>query len=125
MDQAELHRSGAIAELPSMDQLWMPFTANRQFKAAPRLLVSATGMYYRSHDGRQILDATGRFLCAVVQFSERDARHAKLLSQFVELLPKSGRISLHHVDADIRIEHIGFTQNNPPLLRPGQAILLK
>ena len=63
MDQAELHRSGAIAELPSMDQLWMPFTANRQFKAAPRLLVSATGMYYRSHDGRQILDGTAGLWC--------------------------------------------------------------
>lgn len=63
MDQAELHRSGAITELPSMDQLWMPFTANRQFKAAPRLLVSAAGMYYRSHDGRQILDGTAGLWC--------------------------------------------------------------
>ncbi|MDE1978653.1 MAG: aminotransferase class III-fold pyridoxal phosphate-dependent enzyme, partial [Betaproteobacteria bacterium] len=63
MDQAELQRSGAMTELPSMDQLWMPFTANRQFKAAPRLLVSAQGMYYRSHDGRQILDGTSGLWC--------------------------------------------------------------
>ncbi|OZB76416.1 MAG: aspartate aminotransferase family protein [Thiomonas sp. 14-64-326] len=63
MDQAELQRFGAMTELPSMDQLWMPFTANRQFKAAPRLLVSAQGMYYRSHDGRQILDGTSGLWC--------------------------------------------------------------
>lgn len=63
MDQAELQRSGAKTELPSMDQLWMPFTANRQFKAAPRLLVSAQGMYYRTHDGRQILDGTAGLWC--------------------------------------------------------------
>ena len=63
MDQAELQRSGAMTELPSMDQLWMPFTANRQFKASPRLLVSAAGMYYRSHDGRQILDGTSGLWC--------------------------------------------------------------
>ncbi|WP_114391761.1 aspartate aminotransferase family protein [Oleisolibacter albus] len=42
---------------------WMPFTANRQFKAAPRLLVSADGMYYRSQDGRQILDGTAGLWC--------------------------------------------------------------
>lgn len=42
---------------------WMPFTANRQYKAAPRLLVSAKGMYYTSHDGRKILDGTGGLWC--------------------------------------------------------------
>ncbi|WP_299323445.1 aspartate aminotransferase family protein [Parasphingopyxis sp.] len=35
----------------------MPFTANRDFKAAPRLVVAADGHYYRSEDGRQIYDA--------------------------------------------------------------------
>lgn len=36
----------------------MPFTMNRRFKAAPRLMVSAKGMHYRSHDDREILDGT-------------------------------------------------------------------
>jgi beta-alanine--pyruvate transaminase len=40
----------------NLEPLWMPFTANRQFKSLPRLLVSAEGMYYTSHDGRRILD---------------------------------------------------------------------
>jgi len=31
----------------NLDALWMPFTANRQFKAAPRLLVSAKDMPIR------------------------------------------------------------------------------
>ncbi len=39
---------------------WMPFTANRQFKADPRMLVSASGMYFRAPDGREILDRHGR-----------------------------------------------------------------
>jgi beta-alanine--pyruvate transaminase len=42
---------------------WMPFTANRQFKSAPRLIVSAVGMYYMSHDGRRILDGTAGLWC--------------------------------------------------------------
>ena len=44
-----------LAQL-NLEPLWLPFTANRQFKAEPRLLVAAKDMYYTSHDGRQILD---------------------------------------------------------------------
>ena len=36
---------------------WMPFTANRRFRQAPRLLDRAEGMYYYDVDGRQVLDA--------------------------------------------------------------------
>ena len=46
-----------------LDAYWMPFTANRQFKRAPRLLASAQGMYYTSDDGRQILDGTAGLWC--------------------------------------------------------------
>jgi beta-alanine--pyruvate transaminase len=41
----------------------MPFTANRQYKAAPRLLVGASGMYYRSQDGQRVLDGTAGLWC--------------------------------------------------------------
>ncbi|MBU3076311.1 aspartate aminotransferase family protein [Sphingomonas sp. XMGL2] len=41
----------------------MPFTDNRSFKAAPRMLVSADGMYYRTPDGRRILDGTAGLWC--------------------------------------------------------------
>jgi beta-alanine--pyruvate transaminase len=49
--------------LPDTDALWMPFTANRQFKAAPRFLVGASGMYYTTHDGRRVLDGTSGLWC--------------------------------------------------------------
>jgi beta-alanine--pyruvate transaminase len=42
---------------------WMPFTANRQFKSAPRMVASAKGMYYTSTDGRQILDGIAGLWC--------------------------------------------------------------
>jgi beta-alanine--pyruvate transaminase len=48
---------------PALDSYWMPFTANRQFKAAPRLLCAARGMYYTSVDGRQVLDGTAGLWC--------------------------------------------------------------
>jgi beta-alanine--pyruvate transaminase len=47
----------------SLDAFWIPFTCNRAFKAAPRLLVSAEGMYYRSADGRRILDGIAGLWC--------------------------------------------------------------
>jgi beta-alanine--pyruvate transaminase len=41
----------------------MPFTANRQFKSAPRLLARAEGMYYKDVNGRDILDGTSGLWC--------------------------------------------------------------
>ncbi len=46
-----------------LEAFWMPFSANRQFKKAPRMLVSAKDMHYTSDDGRQILDATAGLWC--------------------------------------------------------------
>jgi beta-alanine--pyruvate transaminase len=46
-----------------LDAFWMPFTANRQFKQAPRMLVKASGMHYTSDDGRQVLDGTAGLWC--------------------------------------------------------------
>ena len=47
----------------SLDALWMPFTANKSFKAKPRLLVGAKDMHYVSDDGRQILDGAAGLWC--------------------------------------------------------------
>ena len=52
-----------MPENPALEAFWMPFTANRQFKSTPRLLSSASGMYYRSDDGRQVLDGTAGLWC--------------------------------------------------------------
>ena len=45
------------------DAFWMPFTANRQFRTAPRLLSRAEGMYYWTPEGRQVLDGTAGLWC--------------------------------------------------------------
>jgi beta-alanine--pyruvate transaminase len=46
-----------------LEPFWMPFTANRQFKAAPRILVAAQDMHYTAEDGRKILDGTAGLWC--------------------------------------------------------------
>ncbi len=46
-----------------MGAYWMPFTANRQFKQAPRLMTRAAGMHYWDDKGRQILDGVAGLWC--------------------------------------------------------------
>ena len=55
--------AGFSTTLPSLEELWMPFTANRAFKRAPRMFVNAKGMYYTTADGRQILDGIAGLWC--------------------------------------------------------------
>lgn len=47
----------------NLDAFWMPFTANRQFKSDPRMLVSAKGMHYTNAQGGQVLDGTAGLWC--------------------------------------------------------------
>src|SRR5689334_21634717 len=46
-----------------LEAFWMPFTANRQFKAKPRLFARAEGMYYWTRDGRKVLDGFAGLWC--------------------------------------------------------------
>lgn len=48
---------------PELDAYWMPFTANRQFKKAPRLLARAEGMHFWTPEGRQVLDGVAGLWC--------------------------------------------------------------
>jgi beta-alanine--pyruvate transaminase len=46
-----------------LDAYWMPFTANRQFKKAPRLFTRASGMHFWTDDGRKVLDGVAGLWC--------------------------------------------------------------
>ncbi|MEM7442265.1 MAG: aspartate aminotransferase family protein [Pseudomonadota bacterium] len=62
MDDA-LPRGQATLMPNDLDAFWMPFTANRQFKQAPRMIVGAKGMYYKTADGRDVLDGAAGLWC--------------------------------------------------------------
>ena len=59
-----------------LEAFWMPFTANRQFKAAPRLLSRAEGMHYWTPDGRQILDGVAGLWCVNAGHGRREITEA-------------------------------------------------
>src|SRR5690606_18867006 len=52
------------------------FTANRQFKARPRMLQSAEGLYYTDVQGRQILDGTAGLWCCNAGHGRREIAEA-------------------------------------------------
>ena len=72
----------ALAVPDRTGAFWMPFTANRQYKAGPRLLASAEGMFYRTPDGREILDGTAGLWCC-------NAGHAR--PKIVEAIARQAR----------------------------------
>jgi beta-alanine--pyruvate transaminase len=57
-------RPSAAASVPNdLEPYWMPFTANRAFKARPRLVASAKDMHYFTPDGRKLLDGSAGLWC--------------------------------------------------------------
>src|SRR5579862_9942870 len=59
-----------------LEAFWMPFTANRQFKARPRILAKASGMHYWTPDGRQILDGVAGLWCVNAGHGRREISEA-------------------------------------------------
>jgi beta-alanine--pyruvate transaminase len=81
----------------SLDEYWMPFTPNREFKAHPRLVVRAEGMYYWNDRGEKIIDAaSGMFCCAagharkeIAEAVHKQLRELDFIAPFLRGHPKS------------------------------------
>ena len=52
------------AQVNSLEKQWMPFTDNRGFKADPRLITEAKGVYMTSHRGTQVVDGSSGLFCS-------------------------------------------------------------
>jgi beta-alanine--pyruvate transaminase len=64
MGHAELTiQDQAVTKRISLDEYWMPFTPNREFKADPQMVVRAEGMYLWNDRGDQIIDASSGLFC--------------------------------------------------------------
>src|SRR5215469_7554326 len=81
----------------NLDYYWMPFTANRQFKKAPRILESAQGMYYRDQDGKQILDGAAGLWC--VNAGHGRPEIAEAVARQLERLDYSPAFQMGHTGA--------------------------
>lgn len=103
-----------------LDPFWMPFTDNRKFKQSPRLVKSASGMYYTDPQGKQILDGLATLWCVnaghchphIVQAIQRQAGDLDFASSFSMSHPLpfelAGRIAALAPDS---MNHVFFTNS--------------
>jgi beta-alanine--pyruvate transaminase len=56
-------KSGAVRQPNDLESYWLPFTPNRAFKRAPRLIARAKDMHYFTPEGRAVLDGTAGLWC--------------------------------------------------------------
>ena len=47
----------------SLQEHWMPFTSNKDFKENPRLITGAKGVYLKNHHGKTMIDASSGLFC--------------------------------------------------------------
>jgi beta-alanine--pyruvate transaminase len=71
-----MSNSAAPSTPTDLEAFWMPFTANRQFKAKPRLLAKASGMHYWTPEGRKILDGVAGLWCVNAGHGRREITQA-------------------------------------------------
>ncbi len=80
-----------------LEAFWMPFTANKQFKANPRLFVGAKDMHYITNDGRRVLDGTSGLWC--VNAGHCRPKIADAIKAQVETLDFAGTFQMGHTRA--------------------------
>ena len=47
----------------SLNEHWMPFSSNKDFKKNPRIIVKAEGIYLKTHDGNTLIDGSSGLYC--------------------------------------------------------------
>jgi beta-alanine--pyruvate transaminase len=117
----------------NLEAYWMPFTANRQFKSAPRIMVAADGMYYRTADGRRVLDGTAGLWCCnagharpkIVEAIARQVKELDYAPAFQMAHPKifelASRLVTYMPDG---IDHVFFTNSGSESVETALKIAL-
>ena len=116
-----------------LSAFWMPFTANRQFKSAPRMFVSAEGMHYRTADNKQVLDGTAGLWCCnaghkrpkIVEAIKAQAEELDYAPAFQIGHPKAFELATRVRDlAPEPYEHVFFTNSGSESVETALKIAL-
>ena len=83
--------------MTSLDSFWMPFTPNREFKASPRMVSSASGVTYQTEDGKTILDGTSGLWC--VGAGHRHPKISEAMKAQIDVLDYASSFQVGHPGA--------------------------
>ncbi|MEC5291056.1 aspartate aminotransferase family protein [Aurantimonas sp. C2-6-R+9] len=117
----------------NLEAFWMPFTANRQFKQAPRLFVAAKDMHYTTSDGRQVLDGTAGLWCVnaghcrpkITEAIQRQAAELDYAPAFQMGHPKAFELaSKLAAIAPTGLDHVFFTNSGSESVETALKIAL-
>ena len=121
INESETSVSNSTAVMPNdLSAFWMPFTANRQFKKAPRMFVAAKDMHYTTSDGRQVLDGTAGLWCVnagharplIVEAIAKQAAELDYAPAFQMGHPKAFELANRLVDiAPAGLDHVLYTNS--------------
>jgi beta-alanine--pyruvate transaminase len=98
MGHAEFTLRNQPSQKPlSLDELWMPFTPNRDFKSDPRIVVRADGLYYYTDRGDKVFDASSGLFCVaaghcrkeIADAVQRQLQELDFVAPFMRAHPKS------------------------------------
>lgn len=104
----------------SLEEHWMPFTPNREFKSEPRLVERSSGVHMIDHRGNRVLDGSSGLFCVPAGHGRReiaDAVHEQLLKNDYTApfnLGHSGSFQLARMVSAITpepINHVFFTNS--------------
>jgi beta-alanine--pyruvate transaminase len=113
--------SMSVATLPnSLEAFWLPFTAQRAFRGAPRMFVGAKGMHYTLDDGRSVLDGIAGLWCVnaghgqrkIVEAIQAQAERLDFVSSFSMSHPAAFELASRLCAvAPEGIDHVFFTNS--------------
>lgn len=96
----------------NLQPFWMPFSPNKEFKAEPRMVVRAEGLYFYTPDNRQVIDASSGLFCVAAGHCRREIAEAvyrqlqtlDFTAPFLRAQPKSFELAeriVEHLPADL------------------------
>jgi beta-alanine--pyruvate transaminase len=116
-----------------LEAYWMPYTANRQFKAKPRMLAKSSGMHYWTPEGRQILDGVAGLWCVNAGHSRKEITEA--VAQQLETMDFAPAFQMGHPKAfelanalkkiaPASLDHVFFTNSGSEAVDTALKIVL-
>jgi beta-alanine--pyruvate transaminase len=117
----------------SLHEYWMPFTPNREFKAEPKLVVRAEGMFYWNDRGEKIIDAAAGLFCCAAGHGRREISEAvgrqlaelDFIAPFLRGHPKSFELAARVAELTPGdLNHIFFTNSGSEAVDTAMKVAL-